>query len=717
MWKKISAVGLVLVMCAVAFSATVTNVLADEDDGEEKTFVSLNPCVATDENVHVVWQENLTGNMEIYFVNDMGIGNYEAVLREVIEELSNSPDKESQKALKNLNDALDEYSKGDYKHSIDRVHNAVKSLEKAGNTELITILVDAVRDFAKTNILYTEYDLTFNNSYIQEAYEKYLKADEKYEEENYDAAIKMFKNSYLKIVEGWEEKYGKTYFGVDFGKIVRISYTEYDSTMPQINLNHSIHVGWVEILPSGESVYYARSIDNGIRWWYFDSIKYAEPYLTWAGLPKPPININLDFLKRIIEILEGIGTAKGCHYLYGRIAPLIYAPINDPRLSLYSSYTDVHVGGAIFKCPGPRPDPEPPKAPDIVAKDITFSPTTAGRILAGPTTVSVTVKNIGNVDASGSFDVDFYDNDVKIATETISSLLVGVSKIVSKTWDLTIGAHTIRVEAARCWCSDGDTTNNIVTIDIDVLPQKKYAIVVGISDYKSVTPDLSYCDEDANDWYYYLTGSKKSSDSGESDYTCTIDVTFDEVWVFGDKTSSYAKYDGVATEYNVKQAIKDLVAKVGPTNLIAFISSGHGGGSSTTECYLHMWDSGAGESGEDGNLYDSELKTLFAPATAGRIFISLDHCHSGGMNGVMGNANKKYVYLTTTCNADGFGWDSGSVKNGLYTNWFLNKGLRNGESSHNDMEGNFDWTDANYPKTGNDNPCEFDGDTTNLFYL
>ncbi|MDI6916726.1 MAG: hypothetical protein QMC80_02890 [Thermoplasmatales archaeon] len=36
-------------MTVTVFSAAVTNVLADEDDGEEKTVVSLNPCVATNE--------------------------------------------------------------------------------------------------------------------------------------------------------------------------------------------------------------------------------------------------------------------------------------------------------------------------------------------------------------------------------------------------------------------------------------------------------------------------------------------------------------------------------------------------------------------------------------------------------------------------------------------------------------------------------------------
>ncbi|MBN1329937.1 MAG: hypothetical protein JXA54_10735, partial [Candidatus Heimdallarchaeota archaeon] len=31
----------------------------------------------------------------------------------------------------------------------------------------------------------------------------------------------------------------------------------------------------------------------------------------------------------------------------------------------------------------------------------------------------------------------------------------------------------------------------------------RYAVIVGISDYKAIS-DLSYCDEDANDWFNQL---------------------------------------------------------------------------------------------------------------------------------------------------------------------------------------------------------------------
>lgn len=56
-------------MIATVFSAVATNVSADEN-GEEKSMESLNPDVATNDYIHMVWQENLTGNYEIYVVNN-----------------------------------------------------------------------------------------------------------------------------------------------------------------------------------------------------------------------------------------------------------------------------------------------------------------------------------------------------------------------------------------------------------------------------------------------------------------------------------------------------------------------------------------------------------------------------------------------------------------------------------------------------------------------
>lgn len=223
---------------------------------------------------------------------------------------------------------------------------------------------------------------------------------------------------------------------------------------------------------------------------------------------------------------------------------------------------------------------------------------------------------------------------------------------------------------------------------------KRYAVVVGISDYKAIS-DLSYCDEDASDWYTYLHAKGYS------------------VIVLGDPTSNYPKFDGVAKESAVKSAIQNMVAVADGDDIIAFVSSGHGTTISGSQV-LCMWDANAGENGEDGFITDIELKNLFAPAMA-KIFIFLDHCNSGGMDEIMSNANAANVYMTTTCGPRGYGYDVPQYQNGKWTYWFLEQGLVG--QGFTTMESCFTWAFAQYNARGQDAPMQFDGNTSVSFTL
>ncbi len=229
----------------------------------------------------------------------------------------------------------------------------------------------------------------------------------------------------------------------------------------------------------------------------------------------------------------------------------------------------------------------------------------------------------------------------------------------------------------------------------------RYAVIVGISDYKAIS-DLSYCDEDATDWYNYLHNMGY------------------QIVVYGDTHSSnYPRYDGVATEANVKAAISNMVQNADADDIIAYISSGHGSGDGNGNSYLCMWDCSSGEDGEDGNLYDTELAELFAPATA-NVFIFLDHCYSGGMDEVVTqNSNGDKVFLTTTCTANGYGYDDSDHQNGAWTYWFLEAGLIGHFNSdpNTSMEDAFAWAVSQYPHSGGDTPQKFDGNTSQYFYL
>jgi hypothetical protein len=111
----------------------------------------------------------------------------------------------------------------------------------------------------------------------------------------------------------------------------------------------------------------------------------------------------------------------------------------------------------------------------------------------------------------------------------------------------------------------------------------KYAILVGISDYQSIS-DLSYCDEDATDWYWQLDGLG---------YECHV---------YGDgHTSNYPRYDGTATEATVRADMQDLAAHAQSGDTVVFATSGHGSGNGYGSSYLCMWDC----SGSAGCYYDT----------------------------------------------------------------------------------------------------------------
>jgi hypothetical protein len=223
----------------------------------------------------------------------------------------------------------------------------------------------------------------------------------------------------------------------------------------------------------------------------------------------------------------------------------------------------------------------------------------------------------------------------------------------------------------------------------------KYAILVGISDYQSIS-DLSYCDEDATDWYNYLTGQG---------YECHV---------YGDgHTSNYPRHDGYATESVVRAAILELLDHAQPGDHVVFATSGHGSGNGAGSSYLCMYDC----SGSAGCYYDTEIRDDFSNANGEEIFIFIDHCYSGGIGPDLSSIPD--LYCCTTCTEDGYGYDDSSHHNGMWTYWFLEAGLIGhfGSSSSTTMEEAFDWAAANYPyqPPSGDAPMEFDyntGDTT-----
>jgi hypothetical protein len=232
----------------------------------------------------------------------------------------------------------------------------------------------------------------------------------------------------------------------------------------------------------------------------------------------------------------------------------------------------------------------------------------------------------------------------------------------------------------------------------------KFAVLVGISNYKSIN-DLSFCDEDVTDFFNYLTT------------VCGYSAA--NIRILGDGSSSYPQTAwGKATEANYKACLTWLAQQT--ADEITFMTSGHGSGDGSGESYLCAWDCSSGESGEDGNFYDHEIAAILQNALATKIFIFIDHCYSGGLGPeIMAMGNKAKVWMTTTCTANGYGYDEPSSSNGAWTNQFIHVTLQQhfGSSASTTMEAAFTYAASGYSHTGGDAPMQFDGNTSASFTI
>jgi len=231
---------------------------------------------------------------------------------------------------------------------------------------------------------------------------------------------------------------------------------------------------------------------------------------------------------------------------------------------------------------------------------------------------------------------------------------------------------------------------------------QRWAVIVGISDYNDIA-DVNYADDDASDWYNYLVG-----------------LGYENIWVFGDEhAGSYPQYDGLATEENIRTRLEYVATEAEDDDIIAFVFSGHGGGDGDGNSYLAAWDSNSGGGGYDGDLYDSELRSIFSTSPA-RLFFFFDSCRSGGMlDDLSTMQNASNVYATSGCTEDGSRNELDTYSNGAWNYWFLEAGLIGEYNSipATTMEECFDWADSKYNPGGADEPTEFDGALIDPFIL
>ena len=253
------------------------------------------------------------------------------------------------------------------------------------------------------------------------------------------------------------------------------------------------------------------------------------------------------------------------------------------------------------------------------------------------TAPTVTITNPSNgATVSGSISIAIDANDPEDGALTADIFIDGVyqTSANSYTWDTTAysdGSHIIYAEAV-----DSGSLSDLDQITVSVNNGggggdgivRKHALVIGISDYEGTANDLTYCDDDGQDWKNFLQGEG---------YTVTLLI------------------DNQATADNIEAELYDLMAAEDADDYVVLTYSGHG--------YDYT---GYGSCIISQDLYymtHGYFESFFDMAESQHIYVAFDACEIGDFQGLVDNnrvgafaSNNRYSY-------DG----DASMQNGVFT--------------------------------------------------
>lgn len=172
----------------------------------------------------------------------------------------------------------------------------------------------------------------------------------------------------------------------------------------------------------------------------------------------------------------------------------------------------------------------------------------------------------------------------------------------------------------------------------------KWAVLIGISDYRGKRNDLLYCDDDAVDMYNYL-----------------IDQGYP-------KGNIKLLLDGDAKAKGIMKAIDWLNSWEGVDSEVVFFYSGHG---STYDGYNDGDAEYTDEAIVSADLYlilDGQLEQKFSEFSSTKISITFDSCFSGGMDELTINGR----VVVTACGETQLSYDGTyAEKNGVFTYYYM----------------------------------------------
>ena len=185
----------------------------------------------------------------------------------------------------------------------------------------------------------------------------------------------------------------------------------------------------------------------------------------------------------------------------------------------------------------------------------------------------------------------------------------------------------------------------------------KWAVVIGISDYRGSRYDLQYCDDDARDMYNYLLAKGYPASN--------IKLLLDRG----------------ATASAIINAINWLDSKEGPNSEVVFFYSGHG---STYDGYNDGDAEYTDEAIVSADLYlilDGQLRQKFSTFSSQKISFTFDSCFSGGMDDLQGSGR----VVVAACGETQYSYDgTAAQQNGVFTYYYMD-----GLNAYNTVEGAF----------------------------
>jgi len=274
--------------------------------------------------------------------------------------------------------------------------------------------------------------------------------------------------------------------------------------------------------------------------------------------------------------------------------------------------------------------------------------------VSGLVTVTVDATDVED----GTITPDIYIDDVLVTTGS------------SYDWDtngLVDGSiHTIYAEATDSGSLTGSdsiavTVDNSGGGDGEV---EKYALVIGISDYRGRLNDLNYCDDDAREWKSFLEGKG---------YSVTI------------LTDKKALADNIVAE------IDNLLALEDGNDQVVLTYSGHGAkytgyGSCIISHDLYYID-------------HSYFESKFANADSSHIYFTFDACVIGDFQGLITNGR-----VGAFGSDNEYSYESPEFRNGVFTYYQME-----GWNSYNNFE-----EDSNYAVNQMNN---WGGNSVDPFYV